>query len=273
MTRLTPEDVKKIPKNIARYDIELKAKVGASIAEIAGKAVGLRESLRKVLQDYKATVVPITSGRGIIEGFAEAVASILEYLGLKAEVAERPDVAGLAEAVAKRSNIIYAADDMVFAGFNLKLLKVSYNHEATGKAYAAALDLRAQGMAGKPVALIGAGRVGCSAANYLYTKRAEIYIYDVNKEKANKLTQQFPERVYICSSIAECLKKAKLVLLATPGRNLIPAHLISKDMIFSVPAVPIGLTRAALAKLPKENLIHDTLELGVATMTTELVKA
>jgi len=272
MTRLTPEHVRDIPKRIAQHDEEIKSRVGASIAEIAERAVGLQRSLLEVLQGHRAMVVPITAGKGIIEGFAEAVASVLEYLGLSTEISRETDVAGFAEAIAKGCDIVFAADDHVFAGFNFKLLRVSYNHEATGKAYAAALDIKAGGLDGKPVALIGAGRVGSSAAKYLLAKKAIIYVYDVDEEKALRLAQCFPERIHVCHSIAEALSKSNLILLAAPGVNVIPADFIGKDTIVSAPAIPIGLTREALSKLPKENLIHDPLELGVATMVAELVK-
>jgi len=272
MTRLTTKDVKDIPKNISRYDDELRVKLGASLAQIAQIAAGFKGSLREAFQNYRSAVVPITTGKGEIKGFAEATAAIINYLGLKADTTEKKDAAGLAEAISRGSNIFFMADDKVFTGLNLKLFRLSYNHGATGRAYATSIEVKVGSLKGKHVALIGTGKVGKAATEYLYAKGAEIHLFDLVKRKAQKLAQQLPGRTHPCDSLSECLRRANIVLLAAPGRNIIPAHLVSKEMVFSIPAIPLGLTPAAIDKLPRENLIHDTLELGVATMVAELVR-
>jgi len=272
MTRLTPKDVKDIPKTIAQYDQELKKIVGASLLEIAKLAAGFDGDVRRAFQDYQCKVVPMTSGKGIIPGFAEAVAAILNYIGLNTKVATKPDIGGFAEALEDNCNIVFAADDEFFVGFNFKTLKCTYNSDATGRAYAAALEIKAGGLNGKAVALIGAGRVGSAAADYLCKKGAKVYVYDLLPERARALKERYPEHIICCDSIASCINKASLVLLAAPGKNLIPASLVSDERVFAVPAIPLGFTPSAKAKIRKENLIHDKLELGVATMAVDLVK-
>jgi len=47
--------------------------------------------------------------------------------------------------------------------------------------------------------------------------------------------------------------------------------MFSEDMIFAAPALPLGFTESAWKKLREDNLIHDNLALGVATMAAEIV--
>jgi len=47
--------------------------------------------------------------------------------------------------------------------------------------------------------------------------------------------------------------------------------MITNNIIISAPAIPLGLTENALKKLPSRNLIHDPLQLGVATMALESI--
>ncbi|MEN3024953.1 MAG: 3-methylornithyl-N6-L-lysine dehydrogenase PylD [Candidatus Methanosuratincola petrocarbonis] len=265
------KDVESIPFNILEYDRNLTKNVGADLLEIAKLAAGFNGNLRTEFQNYRAKVVPITAGKGMINGFAEAVASILNYIGLDAKVASIPDVGGFAEALRDKCSIIFAADDEYFVGFNLRTSKYTYNFDATGRAYAAALEIKAGGLGGKSVALIGAGRVGSAAADFLCEKGATVYVFDIVADKTKVLKDKHPESIICCDSLVSCISKAKLVLLTAPGKKLIPARLISNDRIFSVPAMPLGFTRSARSKLRKENLIHDNLELGVAAMAVDLV--
>ena len=62
------------------------------------------------------------------------------------------------------------------------------------------------------------------------------------------------------------------MLLTVPRKNFISASLVSDERIFAVPAIPLGFAPSAKAKIRKESLIHDKLELGVTTMTLNLVK-
>jgi hypothetical protein len=46
---------------------------------------------------------------------------------------------------------------------------------------------------------------------------------------------------------------------------------MAKGRIFSVPAAPLGFTKAAYDALGENCLIHDPLEMGVAAMAADLV--
>jgi len=287
MTRLTSKDIEGIPETIVQHDQDLRKIVGADLLDIAKLAAGFEGNLKVTFRNYRAKVVSITSGKGVIGGFAQAVVAILNHIGLDAEVASRPDVGGFAEALKDGYNIVFAADDEFFVGFNLRTPKYkrkwwypsalapkgyTYNFDATGRAYAAALEIKAGGLSGKPVALIGTGRVGSAAADFLCRKGAKVYLFDLVAEKTKALKDRYPESIFCCDSIVSCISKANLVLLAAPGRGFIPASLVNNERIFSAPAMPLGFTRSAWAKLRKESLIHDHLELGVAAMAADLVK-
>jgi len=272
MTRLTPELLEKIPGSLPEYDGELKAKTGATLLEIAKTATGCGVNIEKVLRRSSSAVVPVTAGMGVIKGFTDAVTAVLQHLGLKAFTTEGTDVKGFAEALAEGSNLIFAADDEVFAAFNPRSMKVVHNSVATGWAYAAALELRAQGLNGKPVSVIGVGQVGYSAVEYLTHKGAHAYIFDVNRSRSAYVKRVYGERVSICESVGECFKHAKLCVLAAPATNLIHESLVDEDTVIAAPAIPLGLTKGALRKLPWRNLIHDPLQLGVAAMAVEALK-
>jgi methylornithine synthase len=59
-----------------------------------------------------------------------------------------------------------------------------------------------------------------------------------------------------------------LIANTAPVTNLIKADMIKENTLISAPAIPLGLTRAALRRAGR-NLVHDPLQLGVATMGVE----
>jgi hypothetical protein len=69
------------------------------------------------------------------------------------------------------------------------------------------------------------------------------------------------------------LYQTKLVILAANFRKaIISEDMVRKGMIISAPSIPLGLTQKALKKLPQRALIHDPLQLGVATMALAVLK-
>ncbi len=270
MTRLTSKDVKNIPRKIIYYDRFLQEHLGYSLKDIACLASNFEGKVN--LNHYKAKVVPITAGKGIIKGFTEAVSAILNYVGLNASISQRSDVGGFAEALEEGCNVVFAADDDFFVGFNFQTLKCSYNFDATGRAYAAVIEIKAGKLKGTSVSVLGAGRVGSAAIEYLCKKGAKVHVYDPVKEKVELLKRKYPEFVLPCKSTDDCLNKSDFILIATPAKDIIHEHHITSTKFFSVPAIPMGFTKAALKRIPEGNLIHDSLELGVATMALDLVK-
>ena len=271
MTRLTSVDVESIPSSIKSYDMMLRKKIGVNICKVAAHAAGFMGDPAIAFDGLKAKAVPMTSGKGIIDGFAQAVASILNHIGLETKVASKKDVGGIAEAFKDGVSMIFTADDESFVGLSLRNSKVSYNYDATGRSYAAALEMKIHGLAGKRISLVGVGRVGNAAAEYMCRKGTEIFAYDLLGEKVDALTKRLPLS-HKCASVEECIVKGDHVVLTAPGNNFITARMIKEEAVFAAPAIPLGLTKAALRRLGDDRLVHDTLALGVATMAFDLVR-
>jgi pyrrolysine biosynthesis protein PylD len=271
MTRLTSDDVRSIPYSMKDYDKNLKAKIGKSLVDLASYLSDSKK-MDRVITKSKAAVVPITSGLGIIEGFTEAVASVLKHMGMDAFVTEKTDVAGFAEAFSKNVDLLFAGDDYVFSVFNLNKKIFVENSFATGKAYAVALELVTGGLEGKTVLVIGGGRVGSSAIDYIIKKGARVFLTEINKEKAVELKRIYMEHLTTVDNLDEAIKHTRLILIAAPVHGLLDENMIDSKTIVSSPAIPSGLTEAALEKLPDNNFIHDPLQMGVVAMVALALK-
>lgn len=271
MTRLTSDDVRLIPFTLKDYDRALKAKIGKSLIEFA-RYIANDQEIDQTMMKSKVAVVPITAGLGIIEGFTEAVASILNYMGMNAFVTQKTDVAGFAEAFSKNVDLLFAGDDFVFSAFNLNRKKIIENSFATGKAYAAALELVTGGLEGKTVLVIGAGRVGLSAIDYFIKKDAKVIVIEIDKERLAELKKIYKDHLIIMDNLKEAIKYTKLILIAAPVHGILDESMVDSKTIISSPAIPVGLTDAALKKLPAENFIHDPLQIGVVAMAALALK-
>ncbi|UCH01746.1 MAG: 3-methylornithyl-N6-L-lysine dehydrogenase PylD [Candidatus Bathyarchaeota archaeon] len=271
MTRLAPIDIKDIPNNLKTYDMELELKTGANLIQIAKNAAHAGNEVDVKISKTKAAVIPVTSGLGLISGFAEAVVAILTHIGVKAKKTNGNDVSGLAEAVRKKADLIFMADDDKFIAVNLNTQYIVDNSEATGRAYVTALDLASGSVQARSVLVIGVGKVGFAAIGELVKREATILIYDINEQKMEYVKKIFKDRVKIFHSVKEAMNYTNLVILAAPSKKIIHAGMITNNVIISAPAIPLGLTENALIRLPSRNLIHDPLQLGVATMALEAI--
>jgi pyrrolysine biosynthesis protein PylD len=269
MTRLTTEDIKHIPNTMTEYDRTLERKTGCRLVEIAAEAAQFKGDVRKLLVNTSAAIVPVTAGRGIIEGFSEAVAAILGHIGINASVTESSDIAGMTEAFEGDADLVFAADDNEFVAMNLATKHISRNATATARAYVAALNHIAKGLAGKPVLVIGIGNVGSEAVTSLIALGAIPLVVDIDKRRVMRLSRKYRDHVRIFRTVAEALRHTSLIIDAAPARNVIRSDMITADTMISAPSVPLGLTRAALKRISERNLIHDPLQLGVAAMAVE----
>jgi len=263
VTRLTPVDILDIPRSLPRYDIELRVKTGSSLLEIAEDAARANMSVRT-----QAVVVPITTGRGMIRGFSEAVAAILTHIGVKAVVSRRSDLAGMVEAYERHVDLLMVADDERFVAINMRTRRVVDNAASTAKAYVAALGKMANGLAGKHVLVIGAGNVGSAAISDLILRKANPLAVDIDSTKLNALKRTFGRKTTVIENLPDALRETNLIINTAPARKIIAANMIKEDTLISAPAIPVGLTDAAIRKLGR-NLVHDPLQLGVATMAVE----
>jgi len=269
LTRLTRADVQRIPRTIKKYDQELRSKTGCTLIEIAKDAAQAKGNIASILSGTTAAVVPVTAGKGVIEGFSEAVAAILDHLGIKAFVTKGTDVVGIAEAFEKKADVVFAADDSDFVAINLVTRHVVHNGGATARAYVAALNCLAKGLKGKSVLVIGIGEVGSQAVADLLARGARPLLVDVDRRRLILMKRRYKDHVGIFRTVADAMRHTNVVVDAAPARDIIRSDVVAEDTLISAPAVPLGLTKGALRRLNPQNLIHDPLQLGVAAMAVE----
>jgi pyrrolysine biosynthesis protein PylD len=268
MTRLKHADVQRIPRALGKYEEELIGKTGCTLLEIAEDAAQASVNMRRIRRKTEAAVVPITSGGGVIEGFSQAVAAILNHIGIRTTITLGVDVTGVAEAHQHGAGLMLLADDRRFVAINLHTGHVVDNAASTAKAYVAALDRMAKGLGGKPVLVIGAGNVGSVAVSELIRRKARPLAVDLDRLKLRALIEKHRRQVIVFNTVDEAMRHTNLIINAAPARNILKADMIKENTMISAPAIPIGLTHAALKKV-EHNLVHDPLQLGVATMAVE----
>jgi len=265
VTRLRKEDIISIVEKLPAYETELVRKTGLSLKEIAIRSLEDRgQKIRTVAGAHMAAVVPISWGQGIIEGFAQGVKGILTHIGANAFVTRESDVAGLAEAVEKGADIAFLADDNRFIALNFPLRRVVDNAEATAQGYVSALEAMAGNLSGLQVLVIGgAGRVGWNAVLALEKRGARPAVFDPNQNRMESLAKG--HEITIERNLEEALSRYSLLFDASPAADIIQARHIKPETFIAAPGIPLGLSQEAYL-LARERLIHDVLEIGVATM-------
>jgi pyrrolysine biosynthesis protein PylD len=264
MTRLMSEDIRFIGDDLARYDSELLRKTGLSLRQIACRAAGMEEAeARRSLASVVAGVVPMTSGEGIIVGFSEAVADILGYLGASSFVTDMADVAGLAEAVRRGADVVFLADDLRFVALNLSSRIVADISVAPALGYGAALVARAGVIETKTIWVLGAGVVGWHAIAAVQALGARVSVYDPDPKKIRDLESE--AGLAVEKDLEEALQNFELIVDASPAAGIIKERHIKPDTAIAAPGLPLGLCPGALVSIG-DRLIHDPLQIGVATM-------
>lgn len=276
MTRLKERDICNISSRLEAYDRELLSKTGHTLFGIACHACGREEiSLAPRVTSFTIDVIPITSGQGIISNFSETIAAILTFLGFTARVAGKTDTSGIANAYENGADAIMMADDERFVGIHLARRRVVDNSEATGRVFAAVLDLMSRGIKDRNVLVMGCGPVGESAARTLLAYQARVALYDIRPSAAQSLKNRLSahgsgKKITIEENSIPGPSKYGYVLEATPSSNTLPDQWISPDMVVAAPGVPLGISKTG-CRLLKDRLVHDKLELGVAAMAVSLV--
>ena len=277
MTRLTTDDIASISDELQAYDEELIEKTGCSLAGIACRAAGIAKSeMKKIAADIRVGVVPITFGQGIIAGFGDIVAAIVSHVGCKAFVTQQADVAGWSESFEKKADILMFADDDRFIAVNVKSRQVVDNAVATAKGFVAGLGLMTGGFKQKNVLVIGCGPVGCAATEALIMADSIVSIYDINSSRSDGLADRAKSKsntdIYIVKDIEQALTDHQIIVDATPTADIIRANHISAQTYVSAPGVPVGLDKDAQVKI-SNRLLHDPLQIGVATMIAGALKS
>jgi pyrrolysine biosynthesis protein PylD len=273
MTRLRTEDIKHIPQELKVYDQQLLDKTGNTLKGIASHAVDLPDNeFKEIVKSFKVCVIPLTCGQGVINRFSATVSGIISHLGFHSFVARHSDVAGIAEAFEKKSDIILLADDNRFVAINVHTKYVSDNIEMTAKGFVAGLDLMATGLKGKNVLVLGCGEVGCCAAKMLVNMGVLVFVCDIDPELASTLQKEIADvlktNIEIDDDWRSTPGKYQYIIDATPAVDLASASLITPETYVAVPGVPCGLSSEARKKLSNRYL-HDPLQIGTAVMVID----
>ena len=258
MTRLTPDLIEGVPEDRIELDHILTRYTGHTMKELALRAAGLPKD--SDLSGISASVVPITSGMGIIGGFARSVDAILRRLGIRSHVTEATDVLGMSQALDTDDDLVFMADDSMFIAYNVRERKYITNFYGTALGYATVLDLASGGIAGKDALVIGAGMVGSRACRILKYLGARVCVTDKICDKGEKVAKDLGIE-YNCD-VEDTLSRYKYVLNAAPA--IFPGRLIAEDAVISAPGVPHYFDEEGRRKAAC--IIHDPLEIGVATM-------
>lgn len=258
MTRLTPDLIAGVPDDEIDLDDKLMKGTGKTMKMISLEAAGLKEDMD--FSKYRAAVIPITSGMGVIGGFSQSVDAIVRRLGINSHVTKGTDVQGFSEALSEGVDLVFMADDSMFIAYNVRENKFISNHFGTALGYSVVLKNAAGGIDGKDVLVIGAGFVGSRAAKLLRDMGANVSITDKIGSKAHEVGKQLGIRVI--DDVDEALSAHKYVLNAAPA--IFPGRLIMDGAVISTPGVPHYFDEEAWSKA--KTIIHDPLEIGVATM-------
>jgi len=269
MTRLRSDKVRSIPERLKSYDHYLLQVTGSTLRQIAARAAGIEEDeLLNVLGSSPVAVIPVTWGQGVIQGFSRAVCSIAGYLGFQSFVTEATNLAGLEEAIQRQADIVILGDDDTFLAINLVSRRVVENSDATGRGYVAALTSMLGTLQGCEVLVIGLGSVGRSTVGALRRAGARVAVYDIDPVKT-RAWQEDPG-VRVERDLEEALTRYRIFFDASPAERLIHPEHIKPDTVIAAPGVPLGLSPGALSMV-QDRLIHDYLEIGVATMLVDSV--
>lgn len=281
MTRLSSSDISGINSGLQSYDKHLLDCTGRSMLDIACVCCGVdSDCVCELASGYKIGVVPVTAGLGIISNFSEVVAAILAYLGFSAEVSETTDVTGFANTVEAGVNGVFMADDNRFIGYDIKSGSLADNSEATGRIYATALHLMNRQNNDRQALVIGCGPVGFNAATRLLQLGWSVVLYDTDRGKAESACQLLQSLHGGTDSAGRArvsvAKEARpedylFIVDATPESQLICENQLSERSCLAIPGVPPGITAESFRFLDKR-VIHDKLELGVASMAVSLLK-
>ncbi len=270
MTRLTGADIAQVTGGLGAYTAELQRKTGLTLLGVACRAVSVPEGACLALAERTtAAVVPVSWGQGRIAGFAAAVCGVLRSIGLRAFVTASADVRGLAEAVGRKSDLVFLSDDDDFVALNPAAGCAAFNAECTGKGFAAGLDVMAGGLAGREALVLGCGPVGRGAALLLAQRGVRVTVFDPAAERCRRLVEearlQSGTEIMVAADLRGALREHRHLVDASPAAGIIDDTMITSATCIAAPGLPLGLTPSA-ARKAAPRLLHDPLQIGVATM-------
>jgi 3-methylornithyl-N6-L-lysine dehydrogenase len=262
VTRLTEDDVRGLIERLTAFEEGLREVAGMGLRELAMATVA-DPPVCVPLHGARIAAVPITSGQGVISGFTDCVATILNHLGCDAWVTNQPDVRGLQEAITSRAEVVFLADDYRFIALDVRKGRCIDDDPATADGYVTALAAAAGGLFGRPVLLLGLGPVGRAAARRLVRLGAKVEVVEPDQARL-QAALDIGLRIRP-TTLEDGLSRCRLILDATPAPGIIDAADISAETIVAVPGIPSAFTAAAQELLGVRH-IHEPLAVGVAVM-------
>ena len=177
MTRLTENDIAGIEAEWATYERRLEELTGDDLLTLAARTLGIDpETARSGVRELRVGAIPISSGEGLIGGFADSLASIAGHLGFEADVLPA-DVPGFQLAKSGGFDLFIWADDDTYLAENILTGTVGENGRATGRGFATALiRMAARKRLDKRALVLGAGPVGCAGAETLALAGYEVFL-------------------------------------------------------------------------------------------------
>ena len=184
MTRLTENDIAGIEAEWATYERRLEELTGDDLLTLAARTLGIDpETARSGVRELRVGAIPISSGEGLIGGFADSLASIAGHLGFEADVLPA-DVPGFQLAKSGGFDLFIWADDDTYLAENILTGTVGENGRATGRGFATALiRMAARKRLDKRALVLGAGPVGCAGAETLALAGYEVFLCDMDGGK------------------------------------------------------------------------------------------
>ena len=275
MTRLESSDIANISNQLELYDACLREKTGHTLCQIACRAVGVASSgFKNRAKRTKIWVVPLDVGQGLIAGFSETVRQIVVYMGGQGFTSKQTGVAGIAEAFEQHADIIMMADDYTFLALNRHTSCVVDNATMTARGFVVAVELMVGSLKGKSVIVIGCGQVGSAAAMVFIELGANVTLFDIKSDRSRELSEiikkRYAKRITVENKLPEEFKSYTVLFDASPAENVIREHQINSGTYVSAPGVPLGVDSRAQQELGKR-LLHDPLQIGVATMVVKAV--
>lgn len=270
MTRLKSDWISDIKNDMDRYDLEIVSKLGFGLMELACLASGFsKEEFQSKMKTDKIYIIPITSGQGEIDNFAESIKAIIDKLGFNAYITKATDVAGFYEAIIDGADIIFMADDNEFISMNLKSGKIINNDEATAKGFFTALRTiyERNPSDARKVALIGAGKVGSIALAMMKETNMDVSVLDIDPQIKLSISKSEYKTINSLDEIIDF----DLIFDASSQGDFIQKGMLKKGAWFIGPGVPISLSSDAILE-SQERIIHDYLPIGVSTMLTMAYK-
>lgn len=273
MTCLTTSDVIGIPDGWDIYDEQIQQVLGVDLLTLAARAVGRKEAeVRAGLAGRRLAAVSISSGVGVVGGFAESLAAIGRHLGLEAQVMSRPDGDGFREAEKWGAELVISADDHRFLARETARGLTADNNPATSRVFTVALELMSGGLREREVLVLGLGIIGRGAASYLAELGAYPLLYDPDPKRAAAAGLEISEGQVLknLDEVGRALERTNLIFDATPVAEALPESLWPAEAVVSAPGVPLSWPLEWISSSGPRRLWHDPLQAGTAAMLAKL---